>query len=328
MSSNSSSSSTWNSRYQNPLIPHDANYYAKCAVGGIISCGSTHTAVLPLDIVKIRMQVNPQEYKGLVQGLGTLVKNEGFKPSVLFRSAGATSIGYGLQGMNKFGFYEVFKDFYSNLAGEQIATQYKGAVWLAASASAEAIADVFLTPFEMIKVKQQQSKQGTFPFNFGGAWKEVTANPAQHSWPFGSLTAVWSRQIPYTMAKFYFFELVVNMFYTHVFTKQRSEYSKSTQLGITFASGYIAGILCAIVSQVPDSLVSLRGKQENAGKSFGQITKEVGVSKLMMSGLGTRIVMIGTLTGLQWYIYDGFKVMTGISPASAPAAANKASEKK
>jgi hypothetical protein len=41
---------------------------------------------------------------------------------------------------------------------------------------------------------------------------------------------------------------VVELFYTHVFTEPKSSYSKSTQLGVTFASGYIAGVVCAIVS--------------------------------------------------------------------------------
>lgn len=33
-------------------------YYAVCAVGGALSCGPTHTAVTPLDLVKCNMQVN------------------------------------------------------------------------------------------------------------------------------------------------------------------------------------------------------------------------------------------------------------------------------
>ena len=36
---------------------HDVAYYQKCMVGGILSCGITHTIVCPLDIVKCRMQV-------------------------------------------------------------------------------------------------------------------------------------------------------------------------------------------------------------------------------------------------------------------------------
>ena len=36
---------------------------------------------------------------------------------------------------------------------------------------------------------------------------------------------------------------------------------------VTFASGYIAGVICAIVSHPADSMVSLLGKADNKGKS-------------------------------------------------------------
>ena len=119
-------------------------------------------------------------------------------------------------------------------------------------------------------------------------------------------------QIPYTMAKFFFFEKIVQLFYTHVFTAPKETYSKTTQLGVTFASGYLAGVVCAVVSHPADSLVSLLGKAENKGKSAGQIVSEVGFGTLATKGLGTRVIMIGTscedtcagrrwLTGLRRY---------------------------
>lgn len=36
---------------------HDMSYYAKCMMGGILACGLTHTAIVPLDVVKCRRQV-------------------------------------------------------------------------------------------------------------------------------------------------------------------------------------------------------------------------------------------------------------------------------
>lgn len=47
---------------------HDMKYYQKCMVGGILSCGITHTIVCPLDIVKCRMQAMPGLYKGVGDG--------------------------------------------------------------------------------------------------------------------------------------------------------------------------------------------------------------------------------------------------------------------
>ena len=37
-------------------------YFALCGLGGILSCGTTHTAVVPLDLVKCRIQVDPAKY--------------------------------------------------------------------------------------------------------------------------------------------------------------------------------------------------------------------------------------------------------------------------
>lgn len=38
---------------------HSPMYYAACTAGGIFSCGVTHMAVTPLDLVKCNMQINP-----------------------------------------------------------------------------------------------------------------------------------------------------------------------------------------------------------------------------------------------------------------------------
>eukprot|EP00595_Chromulina_sp_UTEXLB2642_P001391 CAMPEP_0196763002 /NCGR_PEP_ID=MMETSP1095-20130614/3206_1 /TAXON_ID=96789 ORGANISM="Chromulina nebulosa, Strain UTEXLB2642" /NCGR_SAMPLE_ID=MMETSP1095 /ASSEMBLY_ACC=CAM_ASM_000446 /LENGTH=117 /DNA_ID=CAMNT_0042115253 /DNA_START=756 /DNA_END=1109 /DNA_ORIENTATION=- len=110
------------------------------------------------------------------------------------------------------------------------------------------------------------------------------------------------------MAKFYFFEKVKELFYQYVFTAPKDSYSKPTHLGITFASGYIAGVACAIVSHPADTVVS---KMSKSGKSAGAILGELGFAGVW-GGLSTRILMIGTLTGLQWWIYDTFKTAVGI----------------
>ncbi len=135
----------------------------------------------------------------------------------------------------------------------------------------------------------------------------MRADP-KSKWPTGSIVPLWSRQIPYTMAKFYFFEMVKEAFYKNVFTEPKESYGKSTHLSITFASGYIAGVACAIVSHPADTIVS---KMSKSTKSAGEILSELGF-KGIWGGLGTRIIMIGTLTGLQWWIYDSFKTAMGI----------------
>merc|ERR1740115_308754 len=65
---------------------HDMTYYKKCMMGGILSCGITHTIVCPLDIVKCRMQASPGLYKGVGDGFKTIKATEGLKGFTLVSS--------------------------------------------------------------------------------------------------------------------------------------------------------------------------------------------------------------------------------------------------
>ncbi|KAF1313445.1 hypothetical protein FI667_g17334, partial [Globisporangium splendens] len=200
------------------------------------------------------------------------------------------------------------------------AYKYRGLIYLAGSATAEMVAGVALCLMEMVKIKLQTSSAGTFLTEFGPPLAAMRANSAETRFSFGSVVPLWSRQIPYTMAKFYFFESAIEGFYTCVFTKPKSSYSMTTQLGITFVSGCIAGVICAVVSHPADSVVSLMGKAENKGKSIPTIANEAEFKNLATKGLGTRVVMIGTLIGFQWWIYDTFKTVFGMgSSGGAPA---------
>ncbi len=125
---------------------------------------------------------------------------------------------------------------------------------------------------------------------------------------YKGIAPLWGRQIPYTIVKFVAFEKTVRALYANVFTAPRESYSKNTQLLVTFLAGYWAGIFCAIVSHPADTMVSILNKK---GGTVGSIYKEIGF-KGLWNGLGARIIMVGTLTGLQWWIYDSFKVACGL----------------
>lgn len=137
--------------------------------------------------------MNPVKYAGLSSGLRTLVAEEGSRG--IWKGVGPTFVGYALQGMFKYGLYEIFKDFYSNVAGQELSEKYKPAIWLAGSASAEVFADIALCPLEMTKVKIQTSPVGTFPTAFGPALREMSKLAAETRYPFGSIVPLWSRQV-------------------------------------------------------------------------------------------------------------------------------------
>jgi len=85
-------------------------------------------------------------------------------------------------------------------------------------------------------------------------------------------------------------------------------------LSVTFASGYLAGIFCAIISHPADTMVSKLYNLKTEGSMADNVSKiysQIGFMGLWR-GLMTRILMIGTLTGLQWWIYDSFKTAVGL----------------
>lgn len=109
--------------------------------------------VVPLDLVKCRLQVDAAKYKSVFNGFRVTLAEEGLKG--LSKGWAPTFIGYSAQGLCKFGFYEIFKVFYSTLLTDEQAYLYRTGLYLAASASAEFIADIALSPMEAAKVRIQ-----------------------------------------------------------------------------------------------------------------------------------------------------------------------------
>jgi len=308
------------------LQPGESKYFAACGIGGILSCGLTHTAVTPIDLVKCNAQANPGLYtKGLFGNTKIYIANEGV--GAMTRGWAPTLIGYSLQGLGKFGLYEVFKFHYANLIGKERAKKWNKTVYMAASASAEFFADILLCPFETTKIKVQ-TEQGYAKGLTDGYAKLLRTE----GWggAYRILPTLWMRQIPYTIIKFVAFEAIISQIYAYTASNGRPKdsFGKGEQLGFTFLAGYMAGVICGTVSHPADTLCSVIPKLPEAIQSkfsFGQkcsmiyngyegaegSVKGIGFGGLWR-GLGPRVFMIGTLTGLQWFIYDSWKVTCGI----------------
>jgi solute carrier family 25 phosphate transporter 3 len=296
---------------------HSFEYFVLCAVGGVLS-GLPHTMTVPMDLVKCRVQCG--EYASAMEGYSSIwAEGVGqgtlYRVSLFFRGWGPTLIGYSFQGAAKFGLYEFFKHFYAGIVGHEMAAEHRAVLFLTASACGEVFADILLAPWEAVKVKMQTTR----------ATPPVLAIVVPRIWYvegfsgfFKGLVPLWSRQVPYTMIKFVAFEKIIEFVYTFLVTVPKASLPKSQQLAISMAAGFLAGLLCAVVSHPADSVVSKLNQKSDNRQSLAQVVQEMGCQGLWR-GLPLRLLMIGTITATQWVIYDAFKVFVGL-PTTGGAA--------
>jgi len=192
-----------------------------------------------------------------MQGWRTIYKSGGI-PGVFFGWT-PTFVGYAFQGAGKYGGYEIFKNEYTKLAPNANQTL----LYLAASGSAEFFADIFLCPFESVKVRLQTSMPPFAPTMRAGFSKIISEEGVSSL--YKGIVPLWGRQIPYTMIKFASFENIVAGIYSYL-GKPKSSYNSIQQTGVSFLGGYIAGIFCAVGSHPADVLVS-KMNSERKGKS-------------------------------------------------------------
>jgi solute carrier family 25 phosphate transporter 3 len=323
---------------QSQVELYSGKYFALCSLGGILSCGLTHTFVTPIDLVKCNKQNNPKIFSsGMFGNMAIIMKHKGFPG--LFKGWGPTLIGYSFQGMGKFGLYEFFKYKYGEMVGQENAYKYKVLLYCCASASAEFFADMLLCPWETVKLKVQtvgidKWLQGESQGYAKGAVDGLPKLLAEEGWggAFKIISPLWGRQIPYTVIKFVAFEAIIEQIYkftTVNWGRPKATFSKTEQLGFTFLAGYTAGIICGAVSHPADMMASLMSKNpdmpggalEKIKTLYGKGYKDTPATGFagLWKGFGPRVFMIGTLTGLQWFIYDTVKVTFGIpTTGSAP----------
>lgn len=280
--------------------------YASFALAGAMGCGLTHGAMTPIDVVKTRIQLEPTVYnKGMISSFRQVVSKEG--AGALLTGLGPTVLGYSLQGAFKFGGYELFKKTFIEQLGYDTASKYKNTVFMGSAALAEFFADIALCPLEATRIRLVS--QPTFANGLIGGFGRILKEEGVGSF-YNGFTPILFKQIPYNIAKFLVFERAAEAIFG-VVGKPRNELSQGVLTSVNLSAGIIAGCAAAIVSQPADTLLSKVNKTKKApGQStiglLAQLAGQLGV-RGSFAGLPTRLVMVGTLTSLQFTIYGSLK---------------------
>lgn len=291
---------------------YDATYYLKGALAGGLCCSITHGALCPVDVVKTRIQLDPIKYnKGMVSAFRSIIAAEGV--GALATGLGPTAVGYFIQGWFKFGGVEFFKINMATSMSEQAAWDNRFPIYLTAAACAEFIADIFLCPLEATRIRLVSDP--TYASGLLSGLPKIAKNEGIINGFYSGFGPILLKQVPYTMAKFAVQGWAAEKIY------QATGMSPDTagdgaKMAVSLSSGVAAGVAAAIISHPADTLLSLVNKEGAGGEGpimvrLGRIAKEIGFTKLCLTGLGARCVMIGTLTAGQFGIFDSIMAMTG-----------------
>lgn len=284
---------------------YDTSFFLKGALAGGLCCSLTHGALCPVDVVKTRIQLDPVKYnRGLIGGFSQVIGEEGVM--ALATGLGATAVGYFIQGWFKFGGVEFFKIKMTNSMGDQAAWDNRTVIYLGASACAETIADVFLCPLEAARIRAVSDP--TYGNGLAGVASRLLKEEGVIAGFYSGFGPILLKQVPYTMAKFAVQGKSAEAIYTAIGSTP-DKMSGAGNIGVSLASGVVAGVAAAIISHPADTLLSKVNKAGAGGEGgvftrLGRIASEIGFYKLATVGLPARCVMIGSLTAFQFGIFD------------------------
>jgi len=282
--------------------------YGLFALSGALGCALTHSAVIPLDVVKTRQQTDPQRFTGnLISGAIQIKDTEGW--AALSLGWEPTVLGYLWYGVTVYPGYEFFKRFFFTIAGPLIVESFRVPLVLLAAAAATAIACIGVCPAEACRIRMvaDDAFQGQRLLQVVGS----IAKQDGIGYFYDGLSTILVRQILFGMMKFlvfdYFSDFVLDIF--PVLAQ-----SVETQLAVSLFSGAVAGVTSSIVSQPADTVLS-RMNQGGGRSSFleagGEVYQEDGLPGFFR-GLGSRCVWAGCIISGQFFLYDLCKNLLGV----------------
>ncbi|KAL7550245.1 hypothetical protein ACHAWF_013492 [Thalassiosira exigua] len=324
--------------------------YRYFVAGG--SCAAiSHGITTPIDVVKTRMQSDPEKYRGLLPATATIVREEG--ASALCKGLGPTLVGYGIEGALKFGIYEVAKPLVVGLCRKAKtrlkAASVEGGVcggplpFVVASIMAGAVASLVLVPMESTRIRMVTDDEFAELGLLGGLRRLVDEAGLARTLSVG-LGAMLAKQVPYTYGKQVSFDVVAKSLYRILNAPRPAATTLAESLSksvgpdtikwmVSVLSAMVASVMACLFSQPGDVILTEtykggdEGDGEKASRSLGEVSATIyarrgdrGAVRALsgfFTGLQARFVHVGVIITSQLVIYDLVKQLLGLPATGA-----------
>ncbi|KAK4535652.1 hypothetical protein CDCA_CDCA05G1677 [Cyanidium caldarium] len=213
----------------------------------------THSLTTPLDVLRTKMQLEPDAYPTTLGGLRKIVKEDG--PSMLLQGLGATATGYFMHGALKYASYEQLRLLIVYAGGIAEGAPVPAGYYVLAAIGSEVVASTALCPLEAVRIRMVSDR--SFAGNF---WEGLTK--LMHEGVYGMYKG-WlpliTKQCPYTAAQFWSYELSLSWMRAAALGTEQALNAKlpvRVEIGLSLAAGVISGTCAAVASQPGDTILS------------------------------------------------------------------------
>lgn len=210
--------------------------------------------------------------------------------------------------------YEFFKKKFIDLSGsEEAATRRRMPIYLTASATAEFFADIALCPLEATRIRlvsQRNFASGLIP-----GFARLAREEGLRGFYSGFIPLLF-KQVPYAVGQFSVHEAANEAIFRAMGPERKATLSHLESTGVELTSGMVAGVAAAVLSHPADTLLSAINKgagdksQSTTGRMFS-LAGELGPKRLLLDGLGPRVLMTMGLVAGQFVIYAQCKALVG-----------------
>ena len=295
----------------------DVSKVLRFMASGAVCSSIAHFSLTPIDVVKTKVQTQPDVYdKGIIGTFKQVLEDEG--AATFFDGWEPTFVGFFFSGALGFFATEFFRRYYSSLLvsvltvpevnAATVVSSLEIPLIVASAATSGFICCFLLAPFDAVRIRTVS--QPDFADNIFGVVGRMVKEEGLLSL-FSAVPVWWVKEVPFNVFKFLVFDTSTEFLYD-TFPVAREDIRLS--LLVSLVGGTLGGIAATIVSHPADVVVSelKKSKTDMTAWEAVEILKDRSGLGAFATGIRLRMIFYSLLVSLQFLLYDSVRIVLGV----------------